>query len=253
MVVFVLNSSCDRTPKEEVYLNALERSNVFISEANEWTKALTISQSSRDPRLETLEMQLKLKNIDSLTTSFINELKKNEVEIKSTKLNQFKKDLIRNNIKASDMDYFFMNDFYEEAKIKMIPYQVAINDVSLLVNQMFMYYASSFHWSDMKIDKQQAIFNIDSNTYLALFAYGPEKEIPPQVTINSIMHNGQKLSPDQYSFQYRTGFYGVIMNLDGGQNDKLGEYIIRYEINWNEKSEKQGFKYEYANIFLIEE
>lgn len=246
-------SACERTPKEDAYLMAIERSNVFISEANEWTKALTISQSSRDPRVETVEMQLKLKNIDSVTISFIKELEKNKVEIKSTKLNQFKKDLIRNNIKSTNWDYFFEDDFYWEPEIEMIPYQVAINDVSLLANQMLMYYARSFHWSDMRIDKPQAIFKIDSNTYLALFAYGPEKEIPPQVTINSIMHNEQKLSPDQYSFQYRTGFYGVIMNLNRSVNDMLGEYIIRYEINWNVKGKKQEFKYEYVNLFLIEE
>ena len=104
----------------------------------------------------------------------------------------------------------------------------------------------------MKIDKPQAIFKVDSNTYLALFGFGSSNKKQPNVTITSITHNSQKLSPDQYSFQFKTGFYGVILNLRDNPINKLGEYIINYEISWKKMGNIPEYKFEDISIFMID-
>ena len=245
--------SCKPTTNEEAYKNALEKSNIFIIEANESLEAKVESRASYDPRPQTQEIRNKVNLIHNSTLSYVKKLEKNKAEINIEELCQFKRDLIRNNIDSPDWDYFFEDDFYNKSEIKMIPYLVAINDVTFLANQMLMFHERDLQWSDFKIDKQQAIFKVDSNTYLALFAFGSANEIKHEVTITSVIHNAQKLSPDQYTYQYRSGFYGVIMNFDDNSNNRLGEYQINYEIRHEKIGNNQGYKFNYINIFLIEE
>lgn len=253
MLNFVFICSCKQATNEEAYIAALEKSNTFILDANKIIKGMVQFRTEDDPRQKTQEIQLKLNKIDSSTNSYIKKLKKNEAEINIEEHSQFKRDLIRNNVDSPNWDYFFEDDIYQTSEIEMIPVQVAINDVILLANQLFMFYARQFHWSDFKIDKQQAIFKVDSNTYIALFAFGASKNIKPQVTITSIVHKTQRLSPDQYSFQFKAGFYAVVMNLNDDLINRLGEYIINYEISWKETSDKPEIEYPYSNIFIIEE
>ena len=249
----VLICSCKRTEDEEVYINALEKSNDYILDVNESIKATIVTRVSYDPRSQTQEIILKINKIDSSTLAYARELKKNKVEIKAAELGKFKKDLIRNNIDSPDWDYFFEDDFYQESKIKMIPFHVAINEVILLANQMYTYFARNLHWADMKIEKPQAIFKVDSNTYFALFAFGSKDQISPLISITSIVHNSQKLASEQYSYQYKTGFYGVIMNLTDTTNNKFGEYIVNYQIDWDQIGIKREFEFHNSNMFLIDE
>ncbi|MFZ1298419.1 MAG: hypothetical protein WAT16_10280, partial [Saprospiraceae bacterium] len=103
--------SCNRPSKEEAFLNALERSNTFILDANEEVLTFTEIRLSSDPRPKTQEIRLKINKINSSTISYTKKLEKNKVEIKADELHQFKKDLIRNNINSPDWDYFLEDDF----------------------------------------------------------------------------------------------------------------------------------------------
>lgn len=256
LIFFVLVSvficSCKRTKNEAAYINALVKTNEFILDGNERMKTNVLTSSNYDPRLQTQEIIFKIKSIDRTTLSYIQKLKNSKIEINAEELVQFKKDLIKNNIDYKDWDYFFEEYYYRESEIKIIPVQVAINEILLLTNQLFSYYARNLQWSDMKIDKPQAIFKVDSNTYLALFGFGSSNKKQPNVTITSITHNSQKLSPDQYSFQFKTGFYGVILNLRDNPINKLGEYIINYEISWKKIGNIPEYKFEDISIFMID-
>ena len=147
MLSFVFICSCKRTKNEAAYINALVKTNEFILDGNERMKTNVLTSSNYDPILQTQEIIFKINSIDRTTLSYIQKLKNSKIEINAEELVQFKKDLIKNNIDYKDWDYFFEEYYYRESEIKIIPVQVAINEILLLTNQLFSYYARNLQWS----------------------------------------------------------------------------------------------------------
>lgn len=87
----VLICSCKRTEDEEVYINALEKSNDYILDVNESIKATIVTRVSYDPRSQTQEIILKINKIDSSTLAYARELKKIKLKLKQRNLVNLKR------------------------------------------------------------------------------------------------------------------------------------------------------------------
>ena len=245
--------SCNENEKDQGYIQALENSNEFISRH---TRNLIFDAgllSNGDPRPQTLLTMQEINTIKFKTSAFIKIIKNDTIKNTRQIFNQFKKDLIVAYIAPGEIRSFsrsFRNDSLKENENHPL---AVINGILLLENELISYKMGSLNASGWRIEKERAIFKIDSNTYFALMSAGPESRTQPIVKLTSVKHGNVNLHPDEYEPQYKSGFFGVILNLKDTTNNRLGDYHIEYELNWNNKTSKINSNFPLSDYFIIEE
>jgi len=251
----ILNSfifcSCKQTAEEEAFKNALEKSNEFIMAHNDRIAQTAWKLAEGDPRQTTQDCLGKIKLIVTETASFINHVQSDSFQVTMNLANIFKKDLIKRIIEPRLQDDYYYKYTNKKTEVKKYAEIVIINDILLLVNDLLSYQSVQNRWSDIKIDIPQTIFKIDSNTYFALIAFDQSLKSELKVELNYIQHGNASLSPSSYLFHYKSGFFGVALNLESLESGKFGIYQINYTVKLNNVNKRNDYEFTTSNYFNI--